>query len=62
MKARITNNSHTTLAQFIEQMRQLCIKNKHAVKIKYNREKAIASFYVKNKLVDTRTLFLMPAK
>jgi len=55
MKTRTT--PHATLAQFIEQMRLLCIQNKHNVKIKYNSEQAIASFYVKGSLVDTRTLF-----
>ena len=38
-------------------MRLLCIENKHTVQIQYNREQAIASFYVKGSLVDTRTLF-----
>ena len=46
-----------TLEEFISQMRQLCIQNNHTVKIKYNREQVIASFYVKDELVDTRTLF-----
>jgi hypothetical protein len=49
--------AQTTLEQFIEQMRLLCIANKHTVKIKYNSEQAVASFYVKGSLVDTRTLF-----
>jgi hypothetical protein len=49
--------AHPTLEQFIEQMRLLCIENKHTVQIQYNREQAIASFYVKGSLVDTRTLF-----
>ena len=51
------NTAHPTLEQFIEQMRLLCIENKHTVQIQYNRERAIASFYVKGSLVDTRTLF-----
>jgi len=50
-------SANPTLEQFIEQMRLLCIENKHTVQIKYNREQAIASFYVKGELVDTRTLF-----
>ena len=55
MKTITTPNP--TLAQFIEQMRLLCIENKHTVQIQYNREQAIASFYVKGSIVDTRTLF-----
>tara|TARA_B110000305_G_scaffold22617_1_gene20682 strand:- start:1737 stop:1910 length:174 start_codon:yes stop_codon:yes gene_type:complete len=55
MKIHTTPNP--TLEQFVEQMRLLCIQNKHTVKIKYNSEQAIASFYVKGSLVDTRTLF-----
>ncbi len=52
---------HATLEQFIEQMRLLGIHNKHNVQIQYNRERAIASFYVKGSLVDTRTLFRLPS-
>lgn len=48
---------HPTFSEWIEQMRLLCIQNKHSVKIKYNSEQAIALFYIKNKLVDSRKLY-----
>ena len=49
--------THPTLNEWIEQMRLLCIQNRHTVKIKYNNAQAVASFYVKGEIVDTRTLF-----
>ena len=48
---------HITLSEWMEQMRLLCIKNKHSVKIKYNSEQALALFYIKNELVDSRKLY-----
>ena len=53
----MNTNPNPTLQQFIEEMRLLCIQNKHTVQIKYNTEQAIASFYVKGALVDSRTLY-----
>ena len=47
----------STLSAWIEQMRMLGMQNKQSVKIKYNNEQAIASFYVKGAHVDTRRLF-----
>jgi len=49
--------AHATLEQFIQQMHLLGKRNRQAVQIQYNREQAIASFYVKGSLVDTRRLF-----
>ena len=54
---KINTAPNPTLQQFIEEMRLLCLQNKHTVQIKYNTEQAIASFYVKGALVDTRTLY-----
>ena len=53
----MNKNPNPTLQQFIEEMRLLCIQNKHTVQIKYNTDQAIASFYVKGALVDSRTLY-----
>jgi len=60
MKTITTPNP--TLKEFIEQMRLLCIQQKRNVNIQWKREtspfgvkeEAIASFYVKGELVDTR--------
>jgi hypothetical protein len=41
------------LHEWIAQVRFLCRQNKDSVKINYNQEQAVASFYVKGKLVDT---------
>jgi len=49
--------AHTTLTEFIEQMRLLGLQNRQEVKIQYNSEQALAAFYVKGALVDTRKLF-----
>jgi hypothetical protein len=49
--------AHTTLTEFIEQMRLLGLQNRQEVKIQYNSEQARAAFYVKGALVDTRKLF-----
>ena len=57
MKNYIKNSAHVSLSEWVEQMRALCIQNKHSVKINYDNEQAVASFYVKGELVDTRRLF-----
>ena len=48
---------HATLEQFINQMRLLGKRNGQAVRIQYNNEQAVASFYVKGERVETRRLF-----
>jgi hypothetical protein len=50
-------SANPTLNEFIEQMRQLCIKNNHSVNISYNAKMALAKFYVKSDLVAERVLY-----
>lgn len=50
--------ANPTLGEWIEEMRALCTQNKHTVKIRYNNEQALASFYAKGQLVDNRKLLL----
>ena len=53
----MTTTSNPTLNEFIEQMRQLCLKNNHSVNISYNSEMALAKFYLKSDLVAERILY-----
>ena len=50
-------SANPTLEQFIEQMRQLCVLNKHSVRISYTPSMALAKFYAKNELVSERVLY-----